>query len=56
MSELTQPRQRCTFTSVFAKHLVDLYCNGKRKCNIVTEYDFADSHTDKRISQCLKFT
>lgn len=38
-----QPRQRCTYTSEFKQQLVDLYRSGKRKCDIVKEYDIASS-------------
>ena len=51
MSEKKQPRQRRTFTSEFKQQLVDLYRSGKRKCDIVREYDIASSLLDKWIAQ-----
>ena len=41
MSEKKQPRQRRTFTSEFKQQLVDLYRSGKRRGDIVREYDIA---------------
>lgn len=51
MSERKQPRPRRTYTSEFKQQLVDLYHNGKRKCDIVREYDIAKSLLDKWIAQ-----
>lgn len=51
MSEKKQPRQRRTYTSEFKQQLVDLYRSGKRKCDIVKEYDIATSLLDKWIAQ-----
>ena len=51
MSEKKQLRPRRTFTSEFKQQLVDLYCSGKRKCDIVREYDIASSLLDKWIAQ-----
>lgn len=51
MSEKKQPRQRRTFTSEFKQQLVDLYRSGKRRCDIVREYDIASSLLDKWIAQ-----
>lgn len=51
MSDKKQPRQRRTFTSEFKQQLVDLYRSGKRKCDIVREYDIASSLLDKWIAQ-----
>ena len=39
MPEKKQPRQRRTYTPEFKQQLVDLYHNGKRKCDIIREYD-----------------
>ena len=47
MSERKQPRLRRTYTSEFKQQLVDLYRSGKRKCDIVSEYDIAKSLLDK---------
>jgi len=35
MSEENQPRLRHTYTSEFKSQLVQLYHNGKRKCDII---------------------
>ena len=51
MSEKKQPRTRRTYTSEFKQQLVDLYRSGKRKCDIVREYDIASSLLDKWIAQ-----
>lgn len=51
MSEKKQPRARRTYTPEFKKQLVDLYRSGKRKCDIVREYDIANSLLDKWIAQ-----
>ena len=51
MSEKIQRRPRRTYTSEFKQQLVDLYRSGKRKCNIVREYDIAKSLLDKWIAQ-----
>ena len=49
--EKKQPRPRRTYTSEFKQQLVDLYRSGKRKCDIVKEYDIASSLLDKWIAQ-----
>lgn len=51
MSERKQPRPRRTYTSEFKQQIVDLYRSGKRKCDIVREYDIAKSLLDKWIAQ-----
>lgn len=51
MSEKKQPRPRHSYTSEFKQQLVDLYHSGKRKCDIVREYDIANSLLDKWIAQ-----
>jgi transposase len=51
MSEKKQPRPRRTYTSEFKQQPVDLYRSGKRKCDIVREYDIASSLLDKWIAQ-----
>lgn len=51
MSEKKQPRPRRTYTSEFKQQLVDLHRSGKRKCDIVREYDIANSLLDKWIAQ-----
>ena len=47
MSEKKQPRSRRTFTPEFKQQLVDLYRSGKRKYDIVREYDIAKFLLDK---------
>ena len=49
--EKKQPRSRRTFTPEFKQQLVDLYHSGKRKYDIVREYDIAKSLLNKWISQ-----
>lgn len=51
MSDKKQTRSRRTFTPEFKQQLVDLYHSGKRKCDIVREYDIASSLLDKWIAQ-----
>lgn len=49
MPERKRPRR--TYTKEFKQQLVDLYRNGKRKCDIIREYDIANSLLDKWIAQ-----
>ncbi len=42
-------KQRGTFTAEFKSQLVKLYQNGKRKCDIINEYDIAPSLLDPFI-------
>jgi len=51
MTEPKQKRKRRTYTDEFKNQLVQLYLNGKRKCDIVREYDIAASVLDKWIKQ-----
>lgn len=51
MSEKKHPRPRRTYTPAFKQQLVDLYHSGKRKCDIIREYDIAKSLLDKWIAQ-----
>lgn len=51
MSQKKQPRPRRTYTTEFKQQIVDLYRSGKRKCDIIREYDIANSLLDKWISQ-----
>jgi len=51
MTESKSKRPRRTYTSEFKNQLVQLYKNGKRKCDIVREYDIAYSLLDKWIHQ-----
>lgn len=48
---MTEKRQRRTYTDEFKEQLVQLYLNGKRKCDIIREYDISASLLDKWIKQ-----
>lgn len=48
---LNNRRSRRTFTPEFKQQLVDLYRSGKRKANIVREYDIVYSLLNKWIEQ-----
>ncbi len=50
MSE-KKPRSRRIYTPEFKQQLVDLHRSGKRKCDIVREYDIAHSLIDKWVAQ-----
>ena len=47
---MTTRRPR-TYTDEFKNQLVQLYLNGKRKCDIICEYDIASPLLDKWIKQ-----
>ena len=51
MPEKNPSTKRRTFTPEFKQQIVDLYRNGKRKCDILREYDIASSLLDRWISQ-----
>ena len=51
MTEREQPRTRSTYTPEFKSQLIQLYNNGKRKCDIIREYDISPSLLDKWIHQ-----
>lgn len=51
MSERKKPRPRRTYTTEFKQQIVDLYRSGKRKCDIICEYDIATSLLDRWIAQ-----
>jgi len=51
MTEVTKRRERRTYTEEFKNQLVQLYLNGKRKCDIIREYDIANSLLDKWVMQ-----
>lgn len=42
---------RRTFTVEFKNQMVQLYLNGKRKCDIIREYELTPSALDKWIKQ-----
>ena len=48
---MTTKRPRRTYTEEFKNQLVQLYLNGKRKCDMIREYDIAASLLDKWIKQ-----
>jgi len=51
MPESKNRKPRRNFTEEFKSQIVLLYQNGKRKCDIVNEYDIAPSLLDKWIKQ-----
>ena len=51
MTQTKIRRPRRTYTDEFKNQLVQLYLNGKRKCDIVREYDISSSLLDKWIKQ-----
>lgn len=51
MSKEKKPRTRRTYTPEFKQQLVDLYRSGKRKCDIIREYDISSSMLDRWIAQ-----
>ncbi len=51
MTMSNQKRKRRTYTDEFKNQLVLLHLNGKRKCDIVREYDLSTSLLNKWINQ-----
>ena len=51
MTQTKIRRPRRTYTDEFKNQLVQLYLNGKRKCDIVRGYDISSSLLDKWIKQ-----
>lgn len=51
MPEFKKRKPRRTFTDDFKSQIVLLYQNGKRKCDILNEYDISPSLLDKWIKQ-----
>lgn len=51
MTDFKQKRERRTYTDEFKNQLVQLYQNGKRKCDIMREYDISGSLLNKWINQ-----
>lgn len=47
MTQTKTRRPRRTYTDEFKNQLVQLYLNGKRKCDIVREYEVSSSLLDK---------
>jgi transposase len=54
MPEKQQRRKRRTFTDEFKKQIVELYKGGKRKSDIIREYDIGSSTLDRWIGQSNK--
>lgn len=48
---MTEKRKPRSYTDEFKQQLVQLYHNGKRKCDICREYDIATSLLDKWLKQ-----
>ena len=48
---MTAKRKPRSYTDEFKQQLVQLYHNGKRKCDICREYDIATSLLDKWLKQ-----
>lgn len=44
-------RERRAFTEEFKKQIIQLYLNGKRRCDIIKEYDLCSSTLDKWLKQ-----
>jgi transposase len=51
MTNLISKREKRSFTHEFKKQRVMLYQNGKKRADIVTEYDLTKSALDKWIKQ-----
>ncbi|MHC1750388.1 MAG: IS3 family transposase [Cellulosilyticaceae bacterium] len=51
MTNQNEKKPRRTYTDEFKNQLVQLYLNGKRKCDIIREYDITGSLLDKWIKQ-----
>ena len=51
MATQNQKKPRRTYTDELKNQLVQLYRNGKRKCDIIREYDISGSLLDKWIKQ-----
>lgn len=48
---MTNKKERRTFTDEFKNQMVQLYNSGKRKADILREYDLSPSTLDKWINQ-----
>lgn len=48
---MTERRKRRSYTEEFKQQIVQLYHNGKRKCDICREYDIVTSLLDKWLKQ-----
>lgn len=49
MTQIKIRRPRRTYTGEFKNQFIQLYLNGKRKCDIVREYEIDSSLLDKWI-------
>ena len=47
----TSRKPRQSYTKEFKQQIVDLYLNGKRKCDIIREYNVGGSVLDRWIAQ-----
>ena len=53
MTQTKTRRPRRTYTDELKNQLVQLYLSGKRKCDIVREYDISSYLLDKWIKQSI---
>jgi len=51
MTSSKPKRERRTYTDEFKNQIVQLYLNGKRKSDIMKEYDIANSLLDRWLKQ-----
>lgn len=51
MTEKSEKKTRRSYTSEFKSQMVQLYQSGKRKCDIIKEYDIVPSMLDRWIKQ-----
>jgi transposase len=54
MTERKSIKPRRIFTDEFKNQMVQLYLNGKRKCDIIREYDLTPSALDRWVTQSQK--
>ena len=50
-NNMPERRPRQTYTEEFKMQLIQLYLNGKKKCDILREYDISSSVLDRWIKQ-----
>lgn len=51
MPEITNRRDRRTYNDEFKNQIVQLYLNGKRKADLIREYDLTSSALDRWVKQ-----
>ena len=51
MTENRKKRTRTTYTDEFKQQMVQLYLNGKRKCDIIREYGLTASAFEKWVKR-----